>query len=262
MRVFLDTIGCRLNQSEIEQMAAQLRAFGHEVTDQAQHADIVIINTCAVTDAASSDSRHKARQAARAGATHIILTGCYATIAPQIAASLPNVKAVISNQQKDRLIWELFNKPQTPTDLQLLPRQPLPGAHQRTRAFIKVQDGCDNHCTYCITRIARGKSRSRAAADVPQAVLAAHLGGVQEVVLTGAHLGSWGKDLAEDLKLADLLETLLEKTAIPRIRLSSLEPWDIDDHFLALRDCANRLGRRRQGGRRGAQGRKSLSLAA
>lgn len=234
MRVFFDSIGCRLNHSEIEGMAAQLCALGHQVVADASHADVTIINTCAVTAAASSDSRQKVRQAARAGANRIYLTGCYATVAYQNAATLPGVVGVIPNSDKETLIWDLLDIKAPPPDLQLPPREPLPGAHKRTRAFIKVQDGCDNFCTYCITRIARGSSRSHTKEEILRDVLAAEAGGVQEIVLTGAHLGSWGRDLAGGLTLPDLAVFLLEHTSIPRVRLSSLEPWDIDERFFCL----------------------------
>jgi threonylcarbamoyladenosine tRNA methylthiotransferase MtaB len=111
-------------------------------------------------------------------------------------------------------------------------RTPLPGLRRRTRAFIKVQDGCDNRCTFCVTTIARGRSRSRPIADVCRDVEAALAGGTREIVLTGVHLGDWGRDLGLDLKR--LVQSILRQTAVPRLRLSSLEPWDLDREFFAL----------------------------
>ena len=190
MKVFLDSIGCRLNQSEIEAMAAQFRAAGHVVVDSPQGADLVVVNTCAVTSEAASDSRQKIRQAARAGAGEIVATGCWTTLEPQAALRLPGVARAVSNEQKDELVSQVLGLPQAVFDLEPLAREPLPGLRQRTRAFIKVQDGCDNHCTFCITRVARGAGRSRTLAEVLGDVERAVQGGALEVVLTGVHLGS------------------------------------------------------------------------
>jgi len=235
MKIFLDTIGCRLNQSEIEQFAGQFRAAGHEVVSSAAEADLVVVNTCAVTSEAASDSRGKIRQAARLSGAEVIATGCWATLDAAGAAALPGVTRVVSNLHKDHLVADLLHLPQEVFDAEPLAREPLPGLHLRTRAFIKVQDGCDNHCTFCITRVARGSGRSRPAADVLRDVRTALDGGAQEIVLTGVHLGSWGQDFeAGSAHLYDLVERLLRLPDLPRLRLSSLEPWDLDERFFGL----------------------------
>jgi threonylcarbamoyladenosine tRNA methylthiotransferase MtaB len=234
MKVFLDSIGCRLNQSEIERMALQFRAAGHELVDSAAEAELVVVNTCAVTTEAASDSRQKIRQAHRSGNAAIAATGCWATLDPQTAAALPNVEWVIPNQKKESLVAELLQIPVEMMDLEPLARQPLPGIHQRTRAFIKVQDGCDNFCTFCVTRLARGKGISLAAEQVTADVHRAIHGGAKEIVLTGVHLGSWGQDFSHPQKLKDLIETLLRESQMVRLRLSSLEPWDLDEDFFSL----------------------------
>ena len=234
MKIYLDSIGCRLNQSEIERFGRQFRAAGHSLVSQAEDADLVVVNTCTVTAAAASDSRQKIRQAARAGAQQVVATGCWATLDPQRAAALPNVSQVIPNLAKDQLVAELFQISPDEFDLEPWHREPLPGTHSRTRAFIKVQDGCDSHCTFCITTIARGPGRSRRITEVLSDVNGALAGGAQEIVLTGVHLGSWGKDLSQPHNLKFLLQTILAETDIPRLRLSSLEPWQIDEEFLGL----------------------------
>jgi len=231
MKVFFDTIGCRLNQSEIEKMASQARANGHKVVARAAQADVVIINTCAVTLAASSDSRMKIRQAARAGSARIIATGCYATIAPEEVGQLPQVSDIIRNQEKDKLIQSILGKPATGGEPAASARVPLPGRQHRTRAFIKVQDGCDNFCTFCITRIARGRSVSQPKEDIYRDIAAALMGGAKEIVLTGVNLGSWGRDQAASGTLVDLIKEIIADFAPGRLRLSSLEPWDIDEDF-------------------------------
>lgn len=234
MNVYFDTIGCRLNQSEIEIMAAQFRKAGHIVVDDAGKADLVVVNTCAVTTAAASDSRQKIRQASQKGAGQIIATGCWATLEPQAALNLPGVENVVLNENKDHLVSDFLHITPMVFDLEPLAREPLPGDHLRTRAFLKVQDGCDNFCTFCITKVARGKGISRPLAEVMVDVRNALEGGVKEIVLTGVHLGSWGKDINQTSHLRDLIETILKETIVQRLRLSSLEPWDLGVSFFSL----------------------------
>lgn len=233
MRIYLDMVGCRLNQAEIERMARQFRAAGHEIAPTASEADLSIINTCAVTAEAAADSRSKIRQALRAGTGRVVATGCWATLEPEAALRL-GVERVIPNAEKDNLAATLLDIPPEVFDLEPVERQPLPGARARTRAFIKVQDGCNNACTFCITTVARGPARSRPISEIIQDIQAALDGGVQEVVLTGVHLGAWGEDLSPRQHLADLVATLLARLPIPRLRLSSLEPWNLHVGFFAL----------------------------
>lgn len=214
-------------------MAAQFRAAGHCIVECAEDADLVIINSCAVTAAASSDSRQKVRQAYRAGAHEIILTGCLATLEPGEATKLPGVSRVVSNADKANIPSLFFELP-AKNDLEPIARKPLPGIHKRTRAFIKAQDGCNNYCTYCVTRIARGRSTSIDQKKIAREIHAAEAGGAHEAVLTGVNLGSWGRDLPEKLNLAWLIRYLLKETSIERIRLSSTEPWDLDEDFFSL----------------------------
>src|SRR3989304_1437864 len=200
MKVYLDTIGCRLNQSEIETMARQFRGAGHEIVASAEMAEMAVVNTCAVTNEAAADSRGRIRQVARAGVNEIVATGCWATLQPQQANDLPGGFRVVANDRKDHLLADVLNLPQESFDLEPSARQPLPGLHRRTRAFIKVQDGCDNHCTFCVTTIARGAGRRRPVADVILDIQSALDGGAKEIVLTGVHLGSWGYDLSTSLQ--------------------------------------------------------------
>lgn len=239
MKVYLDTIGCRLNQSEIEAFARQFRALGHTIVGSPDEADTIVVNTCAVTSQAASDSRQKIRQSARALGRHsssgkMIVTGCWASLDPAAARSMPGVTGVVSNLEKDHLVADLLGVPIESFDLEPVAREPLPGLHLRTRAFIKVQDGCDNHCTFCVTRIARGPSRSRTISQVLDDVHAALEGGAQELVLTGVHLGSWGQDFETPVRLSHLIETLLHQPGLLRLRLSSLEPWDLEEDFFSL----------------------------
>jgi threonylcarbamoyladenosine tRNA methylthiotransferase MtaB len=232
MKIFLDTIGCRLNQAEIEAMSRQFRAAGHEIVASADHADMAVVNTCAVTTQAASDSRGKIRSIARAGVNEIVATGCWTSIQPKEAAALPNVRHVVTNDKKDLLVPQVLNLEPATFDLEPLDRIPIPGLHRRTRAFIKVQDGCDNKCTFCVTTIARGEGRSRPLAEVIEEVNAALSGDSKEIVLTGVHLGSWGQEM--NLHLRDLVNAILRETDVKRLRLSSLEPWDLDADFFSL----------------------------
>jgi len=230
MKIYLDTIGCRLNQSEIESMARGFRAAGHEIVGSPDSADMAVVNTCAVTSNAASDSRGVIRRIARAGVEEIVATGCWTTLQPQKALDLPGVTRVVPNDRKDHLVEDVLDLPAF--DLEPIIREPLPGLHRRTRAFIKVQDGCDNHCTFCITTVARGEGRSRAVAEVLLDIQSALDGGTQEIVLTGVHLGSWGYDF--NTHLTELIKTILRETDVPRLRLSSLEPWDLTPEFFSL----------------------------
>jgi threonylcarbamoyladenosine tRNA methylthiotransferase MtaB len=234
MKVHLRMLGCRLNQSEIDTMARQFQQQGHEIVDDPVLADWLVVNTCAVTQDASRSSRHLVRDLHRTNAAaEITVTGCYAHIAPDEIALLPGVARVVDNLSKDTLVETITGQP-----AELFDREPLNrdkhAAAGRTRAFIKVQDGCDNACTFCVTTIARGNGRSRPLTHVVEEIRYLHASGYQEVVLTGVHLGSYGHDLGAPQGLRHLVEAILMDTDMPRVRLSSLEPWDLAPDFFDL----------------------------
>jgi threonylcarbamoyladenosine tRNA methylthiotransferase MtaB len=240
MKVFLHTIGCRLNQSEIETMGRQLLAAGHEIVTDPAQADKVIVNTCAVTAEAARDGRNITRRIHRANnQAEILLTGCYATIAPQKVGQIEGAGRIVLNRDKDRLVQII--DPQARLNLPDYDHEPILRAFlennshaANTRAFIKVQDGCDNKCTFCVTTIARGAGHSRHLGDVVAEIQALTAAGYQEAVLTGVHLGSYGRDLGNGTDLSALVAAILEHTAIPRLRLSSLEPWDVSPGFFTI----------------------------
>jgi threonylcarbamoyladenosine tRNA methylthiotransferase MtaB len=242
MNIYLQSLGCRLNRSEVETTARRFVAAGHVVVGDPAQADVCILNTCAVTAEAERKSRRRIRALARANPqARIAVIGCYATLAPQRCADLPGVTWVVPNEEKDGVVETIVPSPHPPC-------APLPlspdgergrgdgevGVGSRTRAFVKVQDGCDNHCTYCVIRLLRGPSRSRPLADVVAEVQALARAGYQEAVLTGVDLGSYGRDLGLSGGLQTLIGALLADTDLPRLRLSSLEPWDVDEGFFAL----------------------------
>lgn len=233
MNVYLDSLGCRLNQSEVETMARQFAAAGHIVAGDPAEADVCIINTCAVTASAERKSRRRVQALSQINPkARIAAVGCYATLAPETCAQLPGVAWVIPNTEKEQTT-KIVTPPPLRTPAPPHPCTPAPPL-SRTRAFIKVQDGCDNHCTYCITRLLRGPSRSRPVSDVVAQVRALVEAGCQEAVLTGANLCSYGRDLGLPDGLRALIEALLARTDLPRLRLSSLEPWDLSNAFFDL----------------------------
>lgn len=238
MKVYLDSIGCRLNQSEIETLARQLLAAGHDLVTDSAEADTVVLNTCAVTREATRDTRRKTRRFHRANPdADIILTGCHATLAPDALRTLDGVAHVVDNADKARLIQRL--DPRAALDLPVYDREPIirefvAGGVGNTRAFVKVQDGCKNKCTFCVTTVARGDGVSRHMADVVSEIQALARAGYQEAVLTGVHLGSYGHDFGNRTGLRDLVRLILDHTDISRLRLSSLEPWEIAPAFFDL----------------------------
>jgi len=240
MKIHLNMVGCRLNQSEIEAYAQQLQAAGHSLTADPAEADLAIVNTCTVTVSAAADSRKMIRRIARQGAKQVVVTGCWSALEPAKAAQLSGVSKVVSNAEKDELVPLVLGLEQDSFNDISLERVIIPGSRARTRAVIKAQDGCDNRCTFCITTIARGRGRSVPAGEVVQSVNTAlrgealHGRGSQEVVITGVHLGSWGRDFTPPLALHDLVEIILEQTDVPRLRLSSIEPWDVEPPLIEL----------------------------
>ena len=237
MKIHLRMVGCRLNQSEIDMMARQFSALGHDIVDQPEAADHFVLNTCAVTSEAAKTSRKLIREFHRANPSgETTVTGCYAQIAPGDIGRLPGVRRVVNNSGKTRLVSLMTGEEIDIFASEPLERVALPGTLGRTRAFVKVQDGCDNSCTFCVTTIARGGGRSRSIGEVTREVNYLCASGYREAVLTGVHLGSYGYDFGERDGLAQLVRALLRDTDIARLRLSSLEPWDLAPSFFALWD--------------------------
>jgi threonylcarbamoyladenosine tRNA methylthiotransferase MtaB len=236
-RVRLESLGCRLNTSEIEGLARQLTAAGHRIVGAGEPADLCIFNSCTVTAAASSGSRRLLRQLRRAHPDAVLVaTGCFAELEPENARNL-GVDVVVDNRHKERLprlLAEAGLLPAVDSDDPVTRQMEGPVAGRRTRAFVKVQDGCDNRCTFCVVTIARGPGRSRAPDQVIREVRELVALGFREVVLSGVHLGSYGNDLGAPRGLELLVRRILDETPVPRVRLSSLEPWDVEDSLFEL----------------------------
>ena len=237
MQVHLKALGCRLNEAELEAWARDFRDRGFGVTADASCADLVVVNTCAVTEEAVRKSRKLLRRIHRDNLhAKLVLTVCYSSLISSELMDLPSVDLVVDNARKEalpRIVVESLNL-HTPPAVAAEPGENLLFARGRQRAFVKVQDGCRYRCTYCIVTVARGEERSRPVTAVVDEIRRLTGEGIREVVLAGVHLGGYGSDTGTNLKA--LVGSVLEETTVPRIRLGSLEPWDIPDDFWTLFD--------------------------
>jgi threonylcarbamoyladenosine tRNA methylthiotransferase MtaB len=234
MKIHLSSLGCKLNQSEMEALANRLAASGHQIVALPAEADLCVLNTCAVTHVAAQKSRQALRRLHRESpAARLVATGCYAELAPADLRDLPGVHLVAGNRDKERLAELLGDRDRGLAPVVFhLPRS-------RTRAFVKIQDGCDNSCTYCIIHLARGPQWSRPADQILAEVRARLVAGYQEIVLTGVHIGAYGRDRSNSGpagELWDLVARILAETGVPRLRLSSIEPWDLPERAFRLWD--------------------------
>ncbi len=236
MKIHLKALGCRLNEAELEQWSQGFRAAGHAMVTAAPEADVIILNTCAVTQEASAKSRRLLNRLYRENpVAKLVVSGCYASLQADEVAQTLGVDLVIPNSEKDQLptkVMEQFALPVMPA-IATEPGENSLFMRGRHRAFIKIQDGCRYRCTFCIVTVARGEERSRLEASIIDEVNQLTRQGVQEIVLTGVHVGGYGSDLAET-SLYTLVKRLLVETDVPRIRFASVEPWDLPEDFFAL----------------------------
>jgi threonylcarbamoyladenosine tRNA methylthiotransferase MtaB len=250
------TLGCKLNQCETAQMEEALLERGYRLVSWTEPASIRVLNTCTVTAKTDRECRREIRRALRLDpGCRMVVTGCYAQVAPEQSAAIPGVTLVLGNLDKlhlgDHLERLLAGAPASqdatgaePAATRVTPYQAAPVFHGDffrhfsgyTRAFLKVQNGCDNACSYCVIPAARGHSRSMLLADVATQVRLLADQGFREVVLTGIHLGAWGRDTGEG-SLADLLAALTGFDESLRFRLSSTEPMEVDDRVLRVMEA-------------------------
>jgi len=244
--VSLQTVGCRLNQYETEKMAAALYPYGFRRAEQGEPADLYIINTCTVTHRADSSSRYLVQKAARENPNaRIVVAGCYVDSDAEAVAGLEPVDVVISNAEKPRLaeilseqLSDLFEG--EPTIVQVA----SPGAFERfNRAWLKISDGCNQRCSFCILPSVRGPLRNRPATEIIEEVRSLMAMGFEEVVLTGVNIGHYKNRKVEPQvkNLAHLCRMILSETELPRLRLSSIEPQTVRDDLLQV--CADSGGR-------------------
>lgn len=219
------TLGCRTNQYESQAFRDQLLGMGYAEAKGEEKADLCIVNTCTVTASADSASRHQIRELVREnGDAKVVVTGCLAERRPDLIASIEGVSAVVSNLEKEDLISKLF-----PEDT--VPEFSIKNFEDHTRAFVKVQDGCNSFCTYCIIPYVRGRSRSKTIPEVLREVQDLVENGYKEVVITGINVGDFeggnGERLAELIRAVDAVE------GIERLRLSSIDPDEVDEALTA-----------------------------
>jgi threonylcarbamoyladenosine tRNA methylthiotransferase MtaB len=223
MKVSVLTLGCRVNQSESSVIEGTLKENGVTIVDLKEKPDICVVNTCTVTAKSDYNSRQLIRKAANAGAK-VIVTGCYSHLRNDEVRSMPGVVELVDNTRKYDIVNIITGKE---NDLVF-------SYFSRSRPHLKVQDGCNFRCSYCSVPLARGKSRSVPLAEILKRVKTIETAGYNEVVLTGVHLGSYGKDLGDKSSLKLLLKFILKSTCIKRIRLSSLEINEVDDELIEL----------------------------
>lgn len=245
MKVFFSNLGCKLNQAELERLAREFHHAGHQVVDSLAEAELHVINSCTVTHRAARDSRKVARRGARERpGMRTVLTGCYATGSPEEAARLAGVDLVVANDRKHdllRLVHEAFpeRRPaagigagsESVAEVPAGPPPFVPLAFGNTRTLVKIEDGCNMRCAFCIIPATRGRQQSRPLPEVVAEVRSMASQGFREVVVTGVQISHYRW---RGRTLHDLATALLEETSVSRIRLTSLAPWAFDRRLLAL----------------------------
>ena len=240
----ITTLGCKVNQAESEAIAQDLLSSDWSAVNGCENAEVCVVNTCTVTQKASMQSRQAIRKAIRGNPNaRIIVTGCYAQTAPLEINNIDGVDYVIGQDQKNaigrmiRTNGDKAPKNEMPSSGDIDPEShfqimPLATSAPRTRPFLKIQDGCNAFCTYCIVPYARGRSRSMPLDNVLQSIEQLARAGFHEVVLTGIHLGAYGHDLAPATNLADLMKRIEERKSINRVRVSSIEPFELTEKII------------------------------
>lgn len=240
MKIAIQTLGCKVNQSESSSIEGVLRDHEHEVVKYTDNPDLFIINTCTVTAKSDYQSRQMIRKAIKSGAK-VIATGCYAQLKPDELSGIKGLDLVIGNSGKGDIlnfIHALTDKSSDQTEIEVTnPSEPLshqPYFSSRSRAFLKIQDGCNFSCTYCTVPLARGNSRSLSVEGVLRSVKNLSRSGYREIVLTGIHIGAYGLDMRPRVPLIDLVREITDTFKEIRLRLSSIEPQELKDEFLEL----------------------------
>ncbi len=235
VRVHLTNLGCKLNQAEVEAMARGFSARGHEVVDEVADADVHVINTCTVTHVADRSSRKAARRSSR-DAPHVrtVVTGCYATAKGLEAKELAGVELVVPNDRKDQLVGEVektFPELAGLVTERESPYGPLGLTAGRARAAVKIEDGCNMTCSFCIIPFTRGNQVSRHPDEVCDEIGRLVAAGLREIVLTGVQISSYRHG---DLRLVDLVNRIRPLLGSARLRLTSIAPWNFDSRLFGL----------------------------
>lgn len=232
MQFFFHTFGCKVNQYESAWLAERFRERGYTQVDSAETADVVLIHTCTVTSKSDAQCRQAIRKIARQNPkAHLLITGCYARLRPEELAA---IRGIVFKRNDFTDILSYLDTIQTNT-VSPAPEKHLPSKSTiRSRAFVKIQDGCNSRCSYCIVPQARGKSRSRPLESIIEEIEKIEAAGYREVVLTGIHLGAYGGDFPSKTTPAELFKLLLEAFPRLRFRLSSIEPGEVNETLLEL----------------------------
>jgi threonylcarbamoyladenosine tRNA methylthiotransferase MtaB len=260
---FIEQFGCRATQADGAAIERQLVDRGCTLAGSANTADVVVLNTCTVTAAADAQARDAIRKLhARNPATRIVVTGCYAQRAPEELAALPGVTHVVGNSHKPRIPDLLADTLRSTAPMNFVPTEKLfapiltgdifeqhnvlvapvlGGEGHHTRPTLKIQDGCNNRCAFCVIPFVRGKSRSLPGETVVEEIRKLADLGYKEIVLSGINLGAWGRDLFPRRDFLDLLKQILDETSVERLRLSSIEPLDVTRDFILLFASTPRL---------------------
>jgi threonylcarbamoyladenosine tRNA methylthiotransferase MtaB len=231
-KIAIESLGCKLNQAETESLAWQLLDKGHRLTESAGEADIYVLNTCTVTHVADRKARHLLRSARRANPRALIVAvGCYAQRAPEELRQLGVVDLILGNKEKDRLAEILAGRSNQANEGR---EQPATSYQGHTRSLIKIQEGCNSFCSFCVVPYTRGRERSRSSEEVLHEVMEGVDAGYKEMVLTGSKIGSYRWNGESHSGLPRLIGNILEKTNIERLRLSSLQPRDLAPELIGL----------------------------
>ena len=235
------TLGCKVNQYETEAMTESFENAGYEIVDYSEFADVYIINTCTVTNMGDRKSRQIIRRAREKNPEALVaVVGCYSQIAPGEVLEIPEVSLVVGTDERSRMVElveyamqkeEKLNMVNDIMKVREFEEMPIKSYKSRTRAFLKIQEGCDQYCTYCIIPYARGHIRSRKPDSIIAEVKELAENGFREIVLTGIHVASYGKDLG-NTSLIDIIEKIHEIDGIRRIRMSSVDPNVMTDGFI------------------------------
>ena len=241
-KVAFITLGCKVNQYETNSMIEQFIKNGYKVVEANQKADIYIINTCTVTNMSDRKSRQMLRRVKQIEPQAIVVAcGCYVQVASSELKNMEEIDLVLGNNEKKNIVQEVENyieKREKNIKIEDVMSQKEyvelgeTTYTEKTRAVIKVQDGCDRFCTYCIIPYARGRVRSRNPKIIVEEIEKIAQKGIKEVVITGIHVASYGKDFKEEYRLIDLLEEINKIKGIERIRLGSIEPLLITEEFI------------------------------
>ncbi len=220
--------GCRTNQYEAQGFRDQMEALGYQNAIDGENADICIVNTCTVTESADAASRHTIRQLARDNPnSKVVVTGCYAERQPNVIKGLDGVTHVVANKDKEQLVSSVFPDEE-------VPEFSIKRFDAHTRAFLKVQDGCNSFCTYCIIPYVRGRSKSRTLEDILQEAHVLVQNGYKEIVLTGINIGDFDGNRPEGEKpdrLSDLIRAVDKIPGLERLRVSSIDPDEVDENL-------------------------------